>query len=514
MLIAAIMALVTIASISFAYFTTTIEEDGDVNSLKGKAMLDGYRISFSEVNEGISITNSYPMPDSMGLKMSPYTFTVTSEEATRATGISVIVEVLKTSTLADNLVSIGIDDKVKPLSSAVSVNPSEEDYTTAYKIDEFTLQPGESKTVNIRAWINSTGTLANAQNKTWSSRILLQPDTVSSTQNTLSTLKVTSKGAKTNFADPATTDEGIYEMADDYGTSYYYRGAVTNNYVRFAGFYWRIIRINGDGSLRIIYDGTSAHENGVNDSDRFTHTEQSFNYSDDAKYVGWMYGPANETEGTTTPSTTKAEAQTNTVSSDIKKVVDTWYKTNIEDAGYGSAVADVLFCNDRSTPGKDITGLSSDTGLGYGKNVTAYGAYARLGGVLSGPNYNNPQPTFKCPEKNDAFTVSDDKKGNGALTYPVGLITADEIVAAGSGKFATENQSYYLYRPSSRYWTLSPYNFDNSFSDIFNVYTNGALTMISVNYGANAVAPVINLSAEYASTMIGDGTIGNEYRVE
>ena len=81
---------------------------------------------------------------------------------------------------------------------------------------------------------------------------------------TLKHLNVTSNGSRTNFDDPAITDEGIFEMEDDYGTSYYYRGAVTNNYVKFAGFYWRIVRINGDGSLRIIYDGTEAHANGTN----------------------------------------------------------------------------------------------------------------------------------------------------------------------------------------------------------------------------------------------------------
>ncbi len=324
-------------------------------------------------------------------------------------------------------------------------------------------------------------------------------------------LPQTSKGVRTGFADPATTDEGIFEMEDDYGTSYYYRGAVTNNYVRFAGFYWRIIRINGDGSLRIMYDGTKAHANGDKDTDRFTHINQVYNASfDDAKYVGWMYGPANAVEGTTTHSTSKEEAQTNTESSDIKKVVDEWYKTNIEDKGYGQYVSDTLFCNDRTTPGKDVTGYNNDTGKGFGVNVTIYGVHTRVG-----VSAFDPKPQFKCPEKVDAFTVRDEEKGNGALTYPVGLITADEIVVAGSGKFETANQSYYLYRGEKTfYWALSPYFMNtNGYSYMFNVNGYGYLSNTDVR-SSNNVAPVINLSAEYASTMIGDGTIGNEYRVE
>ncbi len=318
---------------------------------------------------------------------------------------------------------------------------------------------------------------------------------------TLKHLNVTSNGAKNGFDTSATTDEGVFEMEDDYGMSYYYRGAVTNNYVKFAGFYWRIIRINGDGSLRIIYDGTQAYTNGANTSNRFIKTSQAYNSSDkDAKYVGWMYGPAG-----TAPSASKEQAQTNTEDSTLKGVVDAWYKTNIEDEGYGNAVSDTLFCNDRSTPGKDVTGWSMDTGLGYGSNYTGYGAATRT------RVWNNvaSAPTFKCPQKNDAFTVNDTNKGNGALTYPIGLITADEIVAAGSGKYGATNNKYYLCNPSASYWSLSPYAHTNAHVFIVRNFNN----LYSNNVdNSGAVAPVINLSYEYASTLIGDGTMENPYQ--
>ena len=229
---------------------------------------------------------------------------------------------------------------------------------------------------------------------------------IPTSDDTLATLGITSQGTKSGFDAAATTAEGVFEMEDDYGTSYYYRGAVTNNYVKFAGFYWRIIRVNGDGSLRIIYDGTQSYANGANETGRFISTGQKYNYNyDDVKYVGWMYGPNG-----TVASSSKEEAQTNTVDSDIKKVVDEWYKINIEDAGYGNAVSDTIFCNDRSTPGKTTTLWISDTGLGYGVEVTAYGA---LGRFMTGNNSTSLsakieiQPTYKCLQKNDAFTVND-----------------------------------------------------------------------------------------------------------
>ncbi len=324
---------------------------------------------------------------------------------------------------------------------------------------------------------------------------------------TLKYLNVTSNGVRTDFDTSATTDEGVFEMEDDYGTSYYYRGAVTNNYVKFAGFYWRIIRINGDGSLRIMYDGTQAYLNGTDNVGRFIKTGQAYNTNyNDNKYVGWMYGPTG-----TTKSTSKEEAQTNIEDSTIKKVVDAWYKTNIEDAGYGNAVSDTLFCNDRSILGKEATGWIDDTGLGYRGNATAYGAYARMRAGFSG--FIGAMPTFICSERNDAFTVNDINKGNGALTYPVGLITADEIVAAGSGKYQRTNKSYYLYKSSSHwYWSLSPYIVNTSGSAIvFMVYTNGSLSNDYVSNGC-AVAPVINLSAEYVKTLKGTGTMENPYQ--
>ncbi len=323
-------------------------------------------------------------------------------------------------------------------------------------------------------------------------------------KETLATLNITSNGVKNGFDDPATTAEGVFEMEDDYGTSYYYRGAVTNNYVKFAGFYWRIIRVNGDGSLRIMYDGTQSHANGASSSNSFIGgTAYNTNYNDN-KYLGWMYGPSGSTA-----STSKVQAQTNIADSTIKGVVDAWYKANIADKGYGNAVSDTLFCNDRSTPGKASTGWSSDTGLGYGTQATAYGANARMRVSFSG--YTGVTPTFKCPQKNDAFTVNDTNKGNGALTYPVGLITADEIVAAGSGKYYTDNKSYYLYR-GSNYWSLSPSHLYYGSAVVFIMMYNGnfnAATDVNIN---GDVAPVVNLSADYVKTLRGTGIMTDPYQ--
>jgi len=323
-----------------------------------------------------------------------------------------------------------------------------------------------------------------------------------------------------SFANPATTNEtanGLFSMQDDYGTSYYYRGTAPNNYIKFGqnangqDMWWRIIRFNGDGTIRMQYDGSGT--SGTNSYTRgFVLSYQLWNSNeDDAKYVGWMFGGANGSV-----STSKEQAQRNETDSTIKTEVDKWYKKNIVDTGYGNYVADSIFCNDRSTPGKSATGLTDDIGLGYGKNITGYGAYARLGGHRDGPNYQNPKPDLICPQENDKFTVEAESTGNGYLTYPVGLITADEIVIAGSGMYNTVNRNYYLNKGET-YWSFSSSDISGVYGSMFVVDDEGKLSLDSVSNGTlrfvNCVAPVINLKAEYLNQLEGTGKANDPFRI-
>ena len=317
-------------------------------------------------------------------------------------------------------------------------------------------------------------------------------------KQTLQKLGLTVNEDTPDFSQTATTDEGIYAAQDDYGTSYYFRGAVENNYVKFANKYWRIIRINGDGTIRLIYDGTSAHANGESSTDRQIGTS-AFNYTyGDNAYVGYMMGIDNQcTSGIcsgSTKTTSYNQAHSNTYSSTIKKAVDNWYKTNIVDAGYSDKVADVIYCNDRQID--TVSGYGN--ALGYGTNQTAYMARYRLD--------RNKSPILTCSQKNDAFTVSDTTKGNGALTYPVGLITADEMSMGGVvyGSISI-NKSYYLYTGST-YLTMSPSSFDGSYAIEF----RGGDTLY--NYLATrayGVRPVLSLKSDISVT--GTGTQNDPY---
>ena len=290
----------------------------------------------------------------------------------------------------------------------------------------------------------------------------------------------------------------VYSVADDWGTSYVYAGAPTDNWVSFAGYYWRIIRINGDGSIRMIYAGTSTTESGTDD--QISTSAYNTNRNDNA-YVGYMYGST----GASSYSATHA----NTNNSTIKGILDNWYKTNIVDKGHSDKVStEAGFCNDRKTQSGIWSGYGN---LGYGTNLTGYAPAGRL---ISNESWKSSQtPSLKCSQiDNDMFTVSGSSKGNHKLTYPVGLITSDEVVLAG-GFGGSSNNSYYLHT-GKFYWTMSPYNFYSSGGAlVFYVQSSGSLSIIYNDGvdGKHGVRPVINLKADV--TITGEGTSSNPYKV-
>ena len=299
-----------------------------------------------------------------------------------------------------------------------------------------------------------------------------------------------------------TTEALLASTEDDYGTSYYFRGAVKNNYVQFANKCWRIVRINGDGSVKLVLhnDNTSNASSPCASSNNSTtaafarYSGSSYtsvfnsNYNDNA-YIGFMYGA--------TGASDYASTHANTNKSDILKNLETWYTNNL--TSYESKLADTIWCNDKST----VSG-----GLGYGTNATDYGAYNRLA--------STKQPTLKCPNDNNGgklskFTVDDTINGNGDLTYKIGLLTADEIAFAGSIAY-TYNRSTYLQENTGTtwWWSLSPSVFDGSYAFVWSVYSG----ILSYNYVGNydGLRPVISLIS--STNVTGDGTSENPYVVE
>ena len=355
-----------------------------------------------------------------------------------------------------------------------------------------------TSTYDLYIWIdgNNYANPETMQNQTF--KFVLSADGTDEEPNygliTLTNLGLSANDGTPNFNVAATTNEGIFAAEDDLGTSYYFRGAVENNYVKFAGFYWRIIRINGDGTIRMIYDGTSAHANGESSSDRQLQ-DVSFNTNyDDNAYVGYMYG----TPGSSTYEATHANINNST----IKTANDAWYKTNIQDKGYGDYVADAIYCSDRQVVSFPEMGL---TGNGIGTQETAYGFFGRFSLSEEGMP-TNFTPSLKCAQENDRFTTTT-SLGNGDLTYPVGLLTADEVNMAGA--IVDVNFSFYLYT-GDYYWLFSPFDFGSDSAGVWVVRDYGDLGAADVD-NSDGLRPVISLKSNIGFS--GNGTINNPFEI-
>ena len=233
-------------------------------------------------------------------------------------------------------------------------------------------------------------------------------------------------------------------------TVYYFAGAPKDNWVKFAGFYWRIIRTNHDGSIRLLYAGTTT------DTTNGYIGTSAFNSSyDSPKYVGYMYG----TDGSL------SESRTNTNDSTIKTYIDNWYSTNL--SSYSKYIStEAVYCNDRQLDSGQTWSTSSSSSFNY---IT----YTRLDWNGSGANAN---PTYDCADSHDAFSASNT---DAKLTYPIGLMTADEINIAGGLAYNNAPAYYYLNSAGGSitgrtlWWSLSPVDWNGGYSYVWFVYGSG-----------------------------------------
>jgi len=288
---------------------------------------------------------------------------------------------------------------------------------------------------------------------------------------------------RTDFSTVLTTDNTntLYTSTEDSKTVYYFAGNATDNWVQFGGYYWRIIRTNSDGGVRLLYHGTSTT------AENAYIGESAFNNSyNNIAYVSYMYGSTGSI----------ANARTNqTNSSTIKTAIDNWYKDNLN-TNYGKYLSTTaVYCNDRST---------SDN--------TYFGAYTRL--------KTNKTPTYDCTDTNDKFTV-DTSTGNGKLTYPIALMTADEVSFAG-GLWGTNAQTWYYYNSAKGsstgeqwWWLLSPASGNGSYAYVFFVVGSSnpgflSSTYVSHTYG---VRPAVSLKS-CVKTSGGDGSASAPYTIE
>ena len=531
-------------------------------------------------SKDISLTNATPQEDSDGLSNEPYSFSIVNNATTDLKYTIYLEDDIDAKNscgtncelVAYNFVKYNLSSDSNSLKTSTLSSSSTELYTgtiTSKSTDKF----------NLRVWL-SIDANNTAMNKYYFGKIKVvinQGDdycirngfttlsdcmlVMNNHETSVETAKqnITAKGTP-DFSKTATTDEGLFMAEDDDGASYYYRGAVKNNYVSFAGFIWRIIRRNGDGSIRMIYSGKKTSDTGSST----TIGKSSFNEKYwDPTYVGYMYNEEfslhennittqydgfiatqNYDFGTsyTFDESTRKFALTGTikqltwkenhdeiVNNNLYSCLNTGchvvYKVlSYQDERYmlvkpfsysSNSYNNAIINNNNST-------IKNIMNLWYKTNLLNYDKYIAdevfcndrslkiESGYLVSPTtyygaynrlFKQKLPFLKCTQDNDKFKVANKIA---KLEYPVALITADEVAMAGAADAV--NKSFYLYN-GQYFWTMSPSRFlsDRSEARISYISNNGAIEHWSGVSSLYTIRPVINLKPDITISS-GDGT--------
>ena len=475
--------LVVVLSVTLAYFTAQIIGKGKIVTINSADL----KIIFTDSDGSISGTNIEP-----GKWNVTKTFTIENKSN----------ETYKYNIVIQNLVNTFVTEgylqyKITSTNGGYNMTefkdvPKSETATDTILAYSVSISVGvtQSYTVEFKYANDESVDQSNDMGKKLSGTLFITEGTEDPNKTLYNQLLVdkSTKLTRTDFSKVLTDNNTntLYTGVEDSKTVYYFAGNATDNWVKFGknasnqDLYWRIIRTNSDGSVRLLYHGTSTTA-----TDAYIGTS-AFNSSyADTAYVSYMYGSLGSIPG----------ARENTTDSTIKTIIDNWYKDNLN-TNYGKYLSTTaVYCNDRST---------SDN--------TYFGAYTRL--------VTNKTPSYDCTATEDKFTV-DTSTGNGKLTYPIALMTADEVSFAG-GLYGANTPTWYYYNSvngsstgSKFWWLLSPLDSSTSGSSMFIVRGSSNPGRLNYNYvnSNNGVRPALSLKScvKYSS---GDGSANEPYTIK
>ena len=477
--------LVVVLSVTLAYFTAQIIGEGKNISVTSTDL----KIIFTDSDGSISGTNIEP-----GKWNVTKTFTIENKSN----------ETYKYNIVIQNLVNTFVTEgylqyKITSTNGGYNMTefkdvPKSETATDTILAYSVSISVGvtQSYTVEFKYANDKSVDQSNDMGKKLSGTLFITEGTEDPNKTLYNQLLVdkSTKLTRTDFSKVLTDNNTntLYTGVEDSKTVYYFAGNATDNWVKFGknasnqDLYWRIIRTNSDGSVRLLYHGTS-----TTTTDAYIGTS-AFNSSyDNIAYVSYMYGSLGSI----------SSARENTNNSTIKTTIDNWYISNLEAKGYTKYLSTTaVYCNDRS--------ISSDS--------INFGAFTRLG--------TNKTPSYDCAATEDKFTV-DTSTGNGKLTYPIALMTADEVSFAG-GLYGANTPTWYYYNSvngsstgSKFWWLLSPLDSSTSGSSMFIVRGSSNPGRLNYNYvySNNGVRPVLSLKScvKYSG---GDGSASDPYTIK
>ena len=508
--ISLLVSVICIIGVSYAFFVLYLRQT-DNNSVTA---LSCFTSTLTEENSAINLTNEFPIKDEDGIKKTPFTFKITNN-CNNYVKAYITIDPLKEGTanyilskyMKANVSTKGTTDGTSLIIGTQNTKVLDNKHN-GYIVKEVGLNSKESKEFDLRLWIDYDTTKEQAAGMTYLSQVVIV--TEPGIDNTLAGTVLRNNKVQTPLTTPgaaiSTADEALLASTeDDNGTSYYFRGSVKNNYVEFANKCWRIVRVGGDGSVKLILHndnptGAANPCDAANNSAsaafaRYSGTTYTSKFNekyDDNAYVGFKYG----TVGASTYDATHA----NTNKSTILTNLEAWYNNNLKT--YESVIDDNVWCNDKT----NVTDETYDpwnytpNGLGYAKNVTYYGATKRLVGTSG--SAGGTGPSLKCNGKLSK------------ITSKIGLITADELAFAGYASLLENTTTYLQENATDTYWwSLSPYYFRGGRAFVW--YVNGSSGYFGDGYvrDASGVRPSISL---ISSTTIssGSGTSEDPYVIE
>ena len=479
------LALFMLLAVSYAYFTATVTGNEDAKK--------------TTLTTGI-----------MAVKLTGPTEVTTKENMVPGESVELTFTVTNTGTVATyyNLDMIDVSNDFNPKSDLVYSVKSDKganSINTVAPSDDGTLIPNiyiGTGTDNVHSYtltltfLETHSNQNSNQGKTFTGKVQISGLKENAIATTILNNNPVQDSTRIDFSkgspqsDGTENGTGLYAAPDDDGISYYFRGAVENNNVFFAGKNWKILRINGDGSIRLVYNDEKLTESNFN---YYTWVEEIARY----ELVGFTRNNKPGYECTKThPCEVIYDKEQNdfinnnseVTNSDVKTTLETWYKSNLNSVD--DQIAYGFFCNDVSYESGSDDGSTSKLSFGASKRIS------------------NGQPTLICPEPNNSSGTP--RTYGGLYKTKIGLITADELNLAGYGNSSSKvaYETNYLYH-DYYWWSLTP-NFSNNGANVF-TGSNGYVNNIGATHAKYTVVPVINLKANV--TFTGDGTKFHPYVV-
>ena len=500
-----IVSLICVVGVSYAFFTAGMSSE---TSTTVRADAGTMKITY-DGGANINLAGIYPKDDVWATK----TITVTGNNTTDAEMYYKLTLVVDSNTFkTDDPLQYELVSTNTSTNGEIIPNISKKDITgTSIELGNghFVKANNAKHTYLLKIYYPKKATSQNAnQGAAFSAHVEItsaKAPTVSTFAETILAKNEVKTPITTPGAAISTASEALLASAEDNnGTSYYFRGAVTNNYVEFANKCWRIVRVGGDGSVKLILHndnkaGVANPCDAANNSAsaafaRYSGTTYTSKFNekyDDNAYVGFKYG----TVGASTYDATHA----NTNKSTILTNLEAWYTNNLKT--YESVIDDTVWCNDKT----NVTDTTFDpwrmtpNGLGYAKNVTYYGATKRLVGTSG--SAGGTGPSLKC---------------NGELSKinsKVGLITADELAFAGYASLLENTTTYLQENATDTYWwSLSPYYFRGGRAFVW--YVNGSSGYFGDGYVRDALGVRPSISLKSTTNVTGNGTSEDPYIIE